>query len=209
MSSTKPQFSILDTTDFHPIYFNEFSKKFNELKNAPREPSHLALSGLLLYCTFEHYLNWLIRYLLEHVNRRDNRRMRTLWEKSYKNKRYPTEKLTFFKIVFLAENIDIENLKTFTNEMAELRNMLAHGSEEYSHTYSTDSPIKKSKFAQQLTFEKVNEGLNHFLKFTKDIVSLIRSMDVRELTPGIDKEGLIRELTFPGEKERTYLLADE
>jgi len=194
----KPVIGISDDEVLHPLFFDQFVKNYQSLGHGRKDFNALVLSGMFLHLTLESYITWIIRWLLEHVNRRKNRRMARLWKKHYENNASLNKRIQFFSFVFLtSDNLSkVEKVEKLINSLGVLRNDIVHG-HEFSITRWSNGKVEKTKFAELLTPKKMDEHYREFVSCMNIIATLLKEIDIEDMTSGLpSKEWIINHLTF-------------
>lgn len=194
----KPVGGVVNTEKLHPLFFDQFLKNYRTLKQKKTDFTALVLSGLFLHLTLESYITWTVRWLLENVNRRKNRRPNKLWENHFENNANLKRKVQFFSDVFLtdADKSKVEEIKKFAGSLGFLRNKIVHG-HEFSVTHWSDGKVEKTELAELLTIQKIDENYKNFKECMDIMSALIEKIDIEDMTSGIpSKEWVIEHLTF-------------
>jgi len=194
----KPILKIKREAGLDLLFYKQFSSSFKLLKKDKNNLTHLVLSGLFLYLTLENYVTYAIRWLLENVNRRKNRRLIKIWYNHFEASANLSKKVGFFRDAFLNKenNLEIKRIKEFIKNFSELRNRIIHG-HQLSIILSSNGEIDKTKLTELLTFSKINNYYEEFKEYMRLFHILIKKINIEELTPGIPtKEYVIEYLTF-------------
>lgn len=177
----------------YPHFYKEFYRNF-----LPKDKGikHLILAGIFLHLTFENILTFYIRYFVNVViDRFKNGSTQQFWDKVFEGECLP-KKLDFFYFVILSANKDnkdiIKNIKSFYNELAELRNKAVHGY-EISEKDFQNGENKKSKLFVKLEPKQLEKLYNDFWVNLKNFLGLFIVANSIQIDGIRWREDLIRE----------------
>ena len=194
----KPIIGVENDEILHPVFFRQFLRHYKLLRQDKTNFTALVLSGLFLHLALESYITWITRWLLKNVNRRKNRRLTRLWENHFESNANLNRKVQFFVDSFLNDTdmSEVKKIEKFIGELSALRNKIVHG-HEFSVTRWSDGSVKKTKFAELLTFKKIDYYYSGFKSCMGIISVLFKEIDLEDMTSGIpSKDWVIDHLTF-------------
>jgi hypothetical protein len=182
----KPVVGISDDEVLHLLFFDQFIKNYQSLVYGRKDFNALVLSGMFLHLTLESYITWINRWLLKNVNRRKNIRLLRLWEKHYENNASLNKRIQFFSNIFLTIDSapEVKKIEELINRLGALRNSIVHG-HEFSVTRWSNGKVEKTKFAELLTFQKIDEHYNDFKNCMNIIETLLKKIDIEDMTAGL------------------------
>lgn len=194
----KPITGVETQEHLHPLFYKNFKKHYKLLQKDSKNFEHLVLSSLFLHLTLESYITWVTVWLLKNINRRNNRRVLNIWNSSFEESAYLSEKVEFFSNAFLSKNetSEVKKIVKKCHKIADLRNRIVHG-HEFSTIRWSNGKIQKSKFAELLNYEKVKNHYDDFVECTEMFKNLFETINIQDTTQGIpSKEYIFKYLTF-------------
>jgi hypothetical protein len=174
-------------------FYREFFRSFMRLNKGQDQ---LILAGLFLHLTFESLITYTIRLFINTAYGH-NKSIQELWRNIFETERLD-KKLDFFKIALLISNNSINNdlkriVSFYNNKLALLRNRIVHG-HEVSEITTDDGRLIKSKLAEVLTNENIQELYNEFWENTELFLNLFNKVFIPKevnLSPNFINRDLI------------------
>lgn len=194
----KPTIGVENTEILHPLFFTQFLRYYEVLKQNKTNFPALVLTGLFLHLTMESYITWTIRWLLKNINIRKNRRLTKLWENHFEDSANLNKKVQFFADSFLTDTdiSEVKKIKKFVSKLGSLRNRIVHG-HEFSVVRWSNGREERTKLAELLTFKKISDNYKNFKDCMNIMSTLLKKVDMEDITSGIpSKKWIVDYLTF-------------
>lgn len=194
MVNIKPVAGIKSHQFLQDIYWRQFKTHHNFLEKNPKNFEELLLSALFLCITFEAFINYAVEFLLENVNRQQNRGVQNFYVNNIQNSPKLKTKFDFLVDIFVADQLCLEEKKTIhafiNNKWTPLRNKIAHGSEFWILRWS-DGRTEKSSLASKLSVTELDSVYSDFANCMNCLYFIFEKIDMDELISGSNRDFIL------------------